>query len=536
MNYFTNKKHQYKYNAITSTLLVAGIIFVAGLISAKLFVRLDLTKNKEFSISKTTVETMENLDDIVNIKAYFSEKLPAEFLSVKQSVQDILDEYKNYSNGNLKVEFIDPKDDEELQKEARNYGIPELQFSNVEKDKYEISKGYLGLVILYSSNKEVIPAIDNTANLEYDLTSAIRKAARTEPLRVRFLTGHGELDQEEDISILYKELGRLYEVSTTDISNGNLIPDNVKALVIAGPTEKFSARDKYVIDQFLMDGGNLLVLNSGAVVGDGLSARKNETGLEELISNYGISLNRNIVIDPSCETARFTSGYTTFITPYPFWPRMGEDRFNKENAITAGLENLVLPWASSIELEEGRLTGSKSEKLVMSSEKSWLMEDSFNIAPDRAPEQGEQKQSILAVSVSGKFESFFKDKAVPEKPKKEEAAEDEFLSEEEKEKEKKTETESGRIIAVGNTEFIKDNFLKQFPDNIVFFQNALDSLAMDEALMTIRSKTASLRPLKNDISDGSKSAAKFLNIFLVSILLAIIGIVRWMMRRKSNEF
>lgn len=536
MKLLSNKKHQYKYNAIISTIIVAGIIVVIGMISSKLFIRLDLTSGKQFSISKTTIETMKNLDDIVNIKAYFSEKMPSEFLSVKQDVQDILDEYKNYSSGKLRVEMIDPKDDENLQKEARNYGIPELQFSNIEKDKYEVSKGYLGLVILHSSNKEVIPAIKDVNNLEYDLTSAIKKAARTEPARVRFLTGHGELNQEE-ASILFGELGKIYEVSTIDISNGSLIPDNIKTVVIAGPKEKFSARDKYVIDQFLMNGGNLLVANNGVKIGDGLMASENSTGLEELMLSYGITLNRNLVVDPSCETAQFTSGYTTFITPYPFWPRIGENGFNQESAITLDLDALILPWTSSIGIDETRLAGSKIDRLAMSSAKSWLMENSFNVSPDSPLEQGEQKQSILAVSVSGKLESFFKDKGIPEKPKKEENSEDEFLSsEEEKENDKKTEISNGRIIAVGNAEFIKDNFIKRFPYNMAFFQNALDSLAMDEALMSIRAKTASSSPLNNDISDSAKSAAKFLNIFLVSVLLASAGIARWVIRKKSSDF
>jgi len=530
------KKHQYKYNAIISSMLVAGILIVAGLISSSLFIRLDLTKNKEFSISKATISTLRNLDDVVNIKAYFSEKLPAEYLPLKQNMEDILDEYKNYSRGKVKIEFIDPKDDKELQAGARNYGIPQLQFSNIRKDKYEISNGYFGLVILYSSNKEVIPAIKDVGNIEYSLTSAIKKVTQSEPLRVRFLTGHGELDQQQDISVLFKELKRLYDVSTIDISNGNLIPDNIKTLVIAGPTEKFSARDKYVIDQFLMSGGNLMVLNNGVKIGDGLRASQNKTGIEELMSGYGISLNNDLVVDPSCKTAQFTSGYAAFITPYPFWPSINGKGFNKDSVITRSLENLVLPWTSSIEIQKDRLAGDNANELVMSSDKSWLMKDSFNVAPDKTPAPGDQKQNVLAVSVSGKFESFFKEKDIPKKPKQENNKDELNTSEQKDDTEKKTETDSGHIIAIGNAEFIKNDFLKRFPDNIIFFQNALDFVTMNEALMTIRAKDVSSSPLKNDISDGAKSAIKFLNIFAISILLAILGIVRWIFRRKAFDF
>src|SRR4030043_417084 len=127
------KKSQYKYNALISTLLVVGILIVLGLISVRFYFRADLTKNKEFTISKATKDTLKNMGDIVNIKAYFSDKLPVSYSPVKQEAQDILDEYKNYAHGNLNIEFIDPKDDENLHTEARNYGIPELQFSNLQK-------------------------------------------------------------------------------------------------------------------------------------------------------------------------------------------------------------------------------------------------------------------------------------------------------------------------------------------------------------------------------------------------------------------
>lgn len=527
------KKSQYKYNSLISTLLVAGILIVFGLISVKLYFRADLTKNKEFTISGATKDTLKNLDDVVNIKAYFSDKLPADSLNVKQETKDVLDEYKNYAHGNLNVEFIDPKDDQSLQAEARNYGIPELQFSNLEKDKYEVSKGYLGLVVLYADRKETIPAIQGTSTMEYDLTAAIKKVVRVKPLTVRFLTGHGEADTGKDITAAYGYLAKLYDVSTIDISDGNLISEDVTTIIIAGPTEQFSARDKYIIDQFLMNGGNLLVLDSGVKVGDMLQASENATGLEDLVENYGIKINKDLVVDPYCEMAQFSSGYSKFITQYPFWPSIQSGGFNKGSAITSKSENLILPWASSIDIIDGKLSGNKVDRLVMSSGKSWLMKDSFNISPDKEPSQGEAKQSIMAVSISGKFESYFKDKAIPEKEKKEGNAGSE-PSADQPEKDKKLEIENGRIIVVGNSRFIEDGFLSRFPDNITFFQNSLDAVTMDEALISIRSRAVSSRPLKSDISDGTKSAIKLLNIFGVSLLLVIFGIVRWAMRRKTD--
>ncbi|TRZ77218.1 hypothetical protein D4R87_03285 [bacterium] len=530
---FTEKKSQYKYNAIISTILVLGILIVAGLISTMLPLRGDLTENKEFSISDATIGILKDLDDVVNVKAYFSEKLPAEFLNVRQTTKDILGEYENYSRGDISIEFIDPKDDEDLQKEARSFGIPELQFSNVQKDKYEMSKGYLGVVILYADNKEVIPVIKDTSTLEYNLTAAIKKVTLDQDIKIRFATGNGELDNEEQISKIYKGLAQLYNVSTIDLSNGNLIPDDVTTLVIAGPTEKFSLRSQYVVDQFFMRGGSLLILNGGVKVGEMLRASSNVVDLEKLIKHYGIEINSDLVLDNSCEMAQFTSGYTTFITPYSFWPKIGENGFNQESSITGDLENLVLPWTSSLDISQDVSDGMVT-RLVMSSNRSWVVEDSFNIAPDIDHAPGDFEESLLAASASGKFTSFFAGKSIPQKEISEDS--EDMIPQTENEKEFLSDSQQdGRIVVVGSANFIEDSFLQRFPENAVFFQNILDSVSMDDALISIRSRTASSRPLKDDLSETVKAIIKFINIFFVSIILAIFGIIKWTIRRKISK-
>jgi len=496
--------------------------------------RVDLTENKEFSISKATIEILKNLDDVVNIKAYFSEKLPAEFLNVRQVTEDILGEYKNYSRGDLGIEFIDPEDDEDLQKEARSFGIPELQFSNVQKDKYEISKGYLGMVVLYADNKEVIPVVKDTSTLEYNLTAAIKKVTLDQDIKIRFAIGHGELDKEEKISTVYEGLAQLYDVSTLDLSSGNLIPDDVATLIIAGPTEKFSLRSQYVIDQFLMRGGSLLILNGGVKVGEMLRASSNVIDLEKLIKHYGIGINSDLVLDNSCEMAQFTSGYTTFITPYSFWPRIGERGFNQESSITGDLENLVLPWTSSLDIPLDK-TDEMITRLVMSSDQSWTMKDSFNIAPDVDHAPGEFKESVLVASAFGKFTSFFAGKQIPRKEVDEHSEDDITLPKEDDHDFIPGSQEDGRIVVVGSANFIEDSFLQRFPENVVFFQNILDSVSMDDALITIRSRATSSRPLDANISETVKSAVKLINIFFISIILGIFGIVKWIIRRKIGK-
>ena len=98
-----SRKTKHQSNLALSTIIIIGIIIVVNIIGYKFFYRLDLTENKEFSVSAVTKSTLKNLDDIVNVKVYFSKKLPPQYASVAQEVKDVLEEYQNYSKGKLNM-------------------------------------------------------------------------------------------------------------------------------------------------------------------------------------------------------------------------------------------------------------------------------------------------------------------------------------------------------------------------------------------------------------------------------------------------
>ncbi len=101
-----NKKSIVKANSALTILIVIGILAVINFFSYQLFYRFDLTQNKDYSISKASKEMVKGLDDIVNIKVYFSKNLPTQYINLPQEVGDLLDEYANYSGGKIKTEFI----------------------------------------------------------------------------------------------------------------------------------------------------------------------------------------------------------------------------------------------------------------------------------------------------------------------------------------------------------------------------------------------------------------------------------------------
>ena len=166
------KKLLYGTNTVVLALVILGIVLAINFLSKRFFNRLDLTENKMYTISKSTKKKLKELDDVVRIAAYFS-KSPVQVSRIRGEVKDKLDEYDAFGSGNLKIDFLPIGDDEDFKQNLRFMGIPEVQVNVREKDKIEVANVYMGIAILYEDKKEVIPVIQNTSSLEYDLTSAI---------------------------------------------------------------------------------------------------------------------------------------------------------------------------------------------------------------------------------------------------------------------------------------------------------------------------------------------------------------------------
>ena len=173
---------------------------------------------------------VSNLDDLVTIKAYFTENLPPYLINVRRQVADLLEEYRAYANGNFQFEFIDPAADSTEATRVQRMGIPRVQMNVIEKDKQQVIQGYLGIAILYEDKNETIPVVQDTRTLEYDLTTAIKRISTKDIKRVGFMAGHGELELNTDLNIALRELEKQYQVMPTDISNGQKVADDIETL------------------------------------------------------------------------------------------------------------------------------------------------------------------------------------------------------------------------------------------------------------------------------------------------------------------
>jgi len=494
-----------KTNLGLTIIIVIGILIVVNFFSYNIFYRFDLTQNKDYSLSKASKSAAADLKDIVSVKAYFSADLPSQFLNLRQEVGDILDEYASYSGGKIKVEFIDPKDDQATAQELYSAGIPQLQFNALEKDKYQVINGYLGMLIKYGEKSQAIPVIENTKDLEYQITSAIKKLTNSDIASIGFWQGNGAADATQEVGAAYKKLGEIYNVSLVNYATDKKIADDLDTLIIIGPKEKFNDDELKAIDAFLMGGGSLVILADGVNVEQGLLANKNDIGLNKILESYGVKLNQNLALDVNNGLASFSQGFVTFSTNYPYWPKVIKSGFDQNNPAVGRLESLILPWVSTIDVKLDKVKDMAVSYLALTSDRAMAVSDNFKLQP-QAQISGEVRGKFnLAVGLTGKFSSPFN----------------------------KTNSKPGHLILVGDSDFIRDNFLQNYPDNLVFFQNVIDSLSLGGDLISIRSKGVTERPVK-EISESVKTTVRYANIFGLTVVVVLFGVIRYFLRRKTR--
>ncbi|MDD4902633.1 MAG: GldG family protein [Patescibacteria group bacterium] len=499
-----------------TVVIIIGLLLVVNFIFSQIHFRADLTANGDYSLSAASKKTAATLPDVANIKAYFSRNLPAQYLNLRQEVSDMLAEYASYSNGKIKVQMIDPATLKNAETELAAKGIPTLQFNVLRNDSYQVVNGYLGITIQYGDKTEVIPVVSDTSNLEYQLTSDIKKLSGKNLPVIGIVTSNKTVPTTGDpnsgdtlMTQAYAKLSELYQVKNIDLAKDK-ITDDLSSLLIVGPKDKFTDDELKKIDAFVMKGKSLILLVDGVNVAKGMGATKNDLGLDKLLSAYGLKLNNNLIADASANgRASFSSAsgaYSmTYMINYPLWPKVLPNNMDKSNVIVANLQSIIFPWVSSIEVTPK--DGENIVYLAKSTSDTLAETDNFVLDPQAVEKiSGQAGQYNLAVYVSGKLTSAFGANT----------------------------TDKARIVLAGDSDFATDMFTGNGSDNMIFFQNLVDGLSLDSDLINIRAKTATERPITLP-DKTAKETIRYLNIFGVTALVLIFGLARYFMRRRNKK-
>jgi gliding-associated putative ABC transporter substrate-binding component GldG len=511
-------------------IITAAILIILNLISLNLFARIDMTDDNIYSLSDVSKELVSNLNDRLTIKAFISDDLPSPHNNDARYLKDLLDDYKAYSNGYLQYEFIDPAKTGR-EEEAMGYRIPPLQFNVFRNDKTEFIKAYKGLVMIYGNKQETIPFIENTRNIEYEISKNIRKLITDKTPFIGFTIGNGEPDMNEGLQTAYQYLQEEYRVQFMNLDNLRDLPKNLDALFVIAPKEPLSDWELYLIDQFIMRGGRVcFMLDKFSVnVGQGVVDPINNN-LDSLLYHYGLDFYENLVIDVQSNMVpvrRDLGGYQVqTIAQYPFYIKVSN--FSEDIPIVKDIKTLDMLYASSLDLSVPVPPGAERKILFTSSDMSAERSLPIDVSPQKKYSQSDFTREYLPLgaAVTGRLTSFYQQRDIPEYAGPDTTGTTPFPAQADS-------TPEARLVAIGNATFITDDFRRN-TGGFVLMMNIADWLTQDEGLIAIRSRSITTRTLEAT-TDSTKQMVKYANILLMPFLVIVFGVVRWQFRRSLRK-
>jgi gliding-associated putative ABC transporter substrate-binding component GldG len=534
-------------NATSFVLLVIGAVVAVNLIGTRLFGRLDLTENKVYTLSNASKDIVRALPDYLTVKAYISKDLPPELANTSRYVRDLMDDYKTYSKGKLHFEAADPESDKKIEDEAAACKVQKLQIQVMRSQKFEVGTYWLGLCFQYQGKDDAIPEIGQVEGLEYEISSIIKRMTQKKR-KVAFTTGHGEQDLTQGFTFLKHVVDQEFDSTTVNPST-TAIGDDVDALVVGGPKQAFDDKGRHEIDSFLMKGRGVIFLLDGMA----LSAPRggmpqmaaqpkvgqvNQTGLNELIEKYGFKIGEDFVFDRQNVPGPVDVGGRKMLKNLPVFVGVKTDQADKDNSILAGVNAVVFPFPSSVELV-GPLASGKTQvpnaklwTLAATSPEAWKQTGFFFFAPMAEMEEAKDPKDHGVFGLAYAYQGVLKSAYPPPGAVPGMSVPDNMPAAESR--------KPVRLMVVGDSDFASDEYL-QVARYLPFYQggaqmlfNAVSWTMEDEALTPVRSKTVAARPI-NVGSDGAVLAVKVGNVFGVAILFIAFGVGRMVVRRTRRR-
>lgn len=490
--------------------VIALGVLVLNLLGSHVRGRFDLTRNNLFTLSDGSRQILGELDDVVSLKLFVSDDLPPEVQLILRDVRDLTADLENASDGMLATEEINPDDDEQAEEEARSLGIVPIEFNVLRDDEFQVKRGYFGLAVTYADEQETIPVLDRADDLEFRLVSSVASMTMQRKPVVAFMTD-AEAKSPFHYRAFRQSIADRYHVTSLRIeedSAGALRPDSIDVLIAAAPAQPVADAVADAVDAYLDAGGAALLLMERHVLNAQTAMPTPvETGLEDLLEARGVDAEGDLAFDlRSAENVNVgRQGPFSVIRPYPFWPvsfRGGS------HATTRDLENVTFGWAAPFTWEEGDPAVAplwSTTELGGTRPAGSIIDPSLEI-PVQQDDLGVQ---VLAVAVDDAA-SEAGDPAAPEaRPR-------------------------GRVVAVGDADFLEDRFVQANPQNAIFAANAVDWLAQDEALIGIRSKDRTPPALVFE-SEVRQSVFKWASLAGVPLLFVVVGFARVAGRERRAE-
>jgi ABC-2 type transport system permease protein len=444
-----DKKKVKRLNILELTLLIIVVILV-NLVGYYVYHRFDLTQEKRFTVSNGTKTYLKELKDIVYIKVYLGDNnLPAGFRRLQKATHELLDEFKVYGKKNIEFEFVNPSEspDQKTRTEVYNSLVKDgVQFYNVQSLNSDGSKTnqalFPGAMMTYRQHGQEYNRVvsffkgsttgvfdDASINqsietLEYVFITGIRTVSRENTPTVGFIEGHGELDQYQ-VARLARAVGDFYIVKRIEIAEKINALDGCQAIIIADPKTKYSEKDKFIIDQYIMRGGKVLWLVDAVKVDMSKLESASETmgeinsvvNLGDIIYSYGARINSSLIQDYQCAAMPVTLAPQGAEQPkmelayFPFFPLV----FGRpDNPISRNINPVKFDFVSPIDTV-GEDPKVRKTVILASSDRSRIIRAPIRVSMDifsekLDPSKFSMQNLPVAVMMEGEFTSHYKNR------------------------------------------------------------------------------------------------------------------------------
>jgi gliding-associated putative ABC transporter substrate-binding component GldG len=487
----------------TTIILISVIVVIINILAGTYSFRIDLTEGGEYTLSQATRDILKSLEKPVTVTAYFSKDLPPNIKDVGDNLKDMLTEYGKRSGGMVVYKFVNPNENQALEKEAVQNGIQPVMINVREKDQVKQQKAYMGAVVSMGEEKEKIPFMQPGSAMEYALSTAIKKLSVVDKPSIAIIQGHGEPAINE-IARVYTELRVLYNVEPLTLTDTTVIPGKYKTIAIIRPQDTIPAPQLAILDNYLSHGGNIfLALNRVQGNFQNATGTAFSNGMESWLKGKGISVSDSFIIDANCGVVgvqQQQGGFTmTTQVQFPYLPVIHKFA---DNPVTKGLESVSLQFASPITFSGD--SAVKFTPIAFTSDKSGTLTTPLYFDIQKQWQESDFPESGLVVAgiLEGKLAGNIKSKMI--------------------------------IVSDGDFGIGGLNSGSQLPpDNINLLVNSIDYLSDDTGLINLRTKGITSRPIKK-LDDGTKAFLKWFNFLLPIVLVIIYGLMRMQANRNKR--
>lgn len=559
--------------------LVLGIVIIVfvNIISIQLFTRIDLTAEKRYTVSEDTRELLRQLDDVVYFQVYLEGSLPPRYERLQRATREMLDEFRVYTD-KLQYEFINPTTSDNPEERYNTHenlksrGLVAVPLREDDAEGVKFQQIFPGTIVSYKSLEMPLQLLrsergaseDEMVNraiedIEFNLAYAISLVTNETKPKIAFIEGHGEYELRRVADVtrslqekylverirLNERVNALTEREQSD-SAGLVVRNKYDAIVIAAPDSVFSEKDKFIIDQYVMHGGKILWLVDPVFAsmdslqyGGATMGVTNNINLDDMLFNYGVRLNTDLIMDMIALPIPITTGDVAGQPQIDFFPWYYFPLVTPQlsHPVVNNLTAVMCNFISSIDTI--RIPGIKKTYLLNTSPYSRSMNapvyinlDIIGYEPDEA--MYTEEYLPVAVLLEGSFTSLYQNRIPPSLAYSKEIG---FVDR----------SAHTSMIVVADGDIIRnqlhyaqgyplalgyDQWTEQTFGNKKFILNAIDYLTEGSELITIRSRELQLRMLDNTYLKNNQMKWKVINVAIPPLLVIIFGIIYFFIRRK----